>query len=125
MLAYLSFDKVWQMIPVDKNAQELSDALIAHTKNTQIFTDMKPIMYIKNGCPWCIAAEKFFKAKGVSLEIKDVRKDAAARKRMESISGQTKTPTLEYGDFLVADFDTDEFMVAVNKRPDVKKALGL
>lgn len=86
---------------------------------------MKPIMYIKTGCPWCIAADKFFKQKGVDLIIKDVRKDADAKLRMESISGQTKTPTLEYGDFLVADFDTDEFIVAVNKRPDVKRALGL
>lgn len=86
---------------------------------------MKPIMYIKPGCPWCIAAEKFFKSKGVSLEIKDVISNVAARTRMQKISNQTKTPTLEYGDFMVADFDTDEFMAAVNKRPDVKSALGL
>ncbi|MEM9026351.1 MAG: glutaredoxin family protein [Verrucomicrobiota bacterium] len=82
-------------------------------------------MYIKSGCPWCIEAEQFFKAKGVELEIKDVRSDGNARKRMESISGQSMTPTLEYGDFLVADFDTDEFMAAVKKRPDIKAALGL
>lgn len=86
---------------------------------------MKPIMYIKTGCPWCIAAEKFFKSKGVKLVIKDVRSDKAARERMESISGQSLTPTLEYDDFLVADFDTDEFMTAVNKRPDIKAKLGL
>ncbi|MGB0369783.1 MAG: glutaredoxin family protein [Opitutales bacterium] len=86
---------------------------------------MKPIMYVKSGCPWCIAAEKFFKAKNVDLVIKDVHRDSKARDRMFQISKQSKTPTLEYGDFMVADFDTDEFMDAVNKRPDIKKALGL
>lgn len=86
---------------------------------------MNPILYIKPGCPWCNDALAFFKQKGLQLTVKDVLSDANAMRRMRDISGQTKTPTLEYGDFVVADFDTGEFMAAVNKNPGVKAELGL
>ena len=86
---------------------------------------MKPIMYVKPGCPWCKLARDFFSDRGVDLEERDVISDKAAWTRMEEISGQTKTPTFEYGDFVVADFDPDEFMAAVDKKPEIKKALGL
>ena len=63
----------------------------------------KPVLYIKNGCPWCVAALEFFQKHSVTLDVRDVRQDAVARERMEAISGQTKTPTFEFGDFMVAD----------------------
>ena len=84
-----------------------------------------PILYVKSGCPWCSKALAFFADKKTALDVKDVLRDGEAMARMQKISGQTKTPTMEFGDFMVADFDTDEFMAAVNKRPDVKAALGL
>ena len=40
-------------------------------------------------------------------------------------SGQTKTPTLKHGDFIVADFDLDEFEAALQQSPEVKAELGL
>ena len=86
----------------------------------------KPVLYIKSGCPWCVAALDFFQQHGVALEVRDVRQDAAARARMEEISGQTKTPTLEYGDFLVADFSVEEFCAALRQAPPaIRQELGL
>jgi len=42
-----------------------------------------------------------------------------------AVSGQTKTPTLKHGDFVVADFDIDEFETALEGNPEAKAKLGL
>lgn len=85
----------------------------------------RPILYIKSGCPWCSEALSYFAAQNVELDVKDVRSDEAAGRRLKEISGQTLTPTLEYGDFVVADFGVDEFIAASKKRPEVREELGL
>jgi hypothetical protein len=41
------------------------------------------------------------------------------------VSGQSKTPTLQNGDFVVADFDIEEFEDAMSKNPEEAKKLGL
>ena len=41
------------------------------------------------------------------------------------ISGQSKTPTLQNGDFIVPDFDLDEFEEAMSKKPEEDVKLGL
>ena len=43
---------------------------------------------------------------------------------MLEISGQTKTPTFELGEFIVADFDVQEFIDAVESVPEIKQKLG-
>ena len=40
-------------------------------------------------------------------------------------SGQNKTPTLKNGDFVVADFDLDEFKQAMLKNPTEARLLGV
>jgi len=85
----------------------------------------KPILYVKTGCPWCSDALAYFEKEKLELDVRDVLQDDEARKRMQKISGQSLTPTFEYGDFIVADFDIGEFKTAVDKHPDVKKELGL
>lgn len=84
-----------------------------------------PILYIKQGCPWCIDALAYFKQKKVDLEVVDVRTDSARMKELQEISGQSMTPTLKHGDFLVKDFDLDEFELALSKNPQAAKELGL
>ena len=84
-----------------------------------------PILYVKQGCPWCIDALAYFKQKNVELEIIDVRSDPTRLKELEQISGQTMTPTLKHGDFLVKDFDLDEFEQALAQNPQAAKSLGL
>lgn len=85
----------------------------------------KPILYIKSGCPWCQDALGFFSKNNVSVEVRDVLRDGEAMKRMKEISGQSLTPTFEYGDFMVADFSVDEFVAALEKAPTVKEELGV
>ena len=84
-----------------------------------------PILYVKQGCPWCIDALAYLKQKNVELEIIDVRSDPTRLKELEQISGQTMTPTLKHGDFLVKDFDLDEFEQALAQNPQAAKKLGL
>lgn len=83
-----------------------------------------PILYVKPGCPWCRAALAFFSQHGVEVQVRDVLADPAALRRMVEVSGQTLTPTFEYGEFIVADFSVEEFTDELELVPEIKKALG-
>tara|TARA_B100002019_G_scaffold265977_1_gene255893 strand:+ start:4322 stop:4591 length:270 start_codon:yes stop_codon:yes gene_type:complete len=84
-----------------------------------------PKLYVKQGCPWCADALQYFSQVGLELNVIDVRTDPSRMSELQEISGQTKTPTLKNGDFVVADFDVDEFKQALNENPDEAKKLGL
>ena len=83
-----------------------------------------PILYIKPGCPWCREATSFFSQHGVPVDIRDVTASAQNMQRMLEISGQSLTPTFEFGEFIVADFDVQEFLDAVEQVPEIKNQLG-
>lgn len=85
----------------------------------------KPKLFIKEGCPWCIDALAYFKSKSVDLEIIDVRLDPSRMIELIEVSGQNKTPTLQNGEFVVADFDISEFEDAMSKNSNEAKKLGL
>ena len=83
----------------------------------------KPTLYVKQGCPWCVDALAYFKAKGIDLEVIDVREEQKRMDELIEISGQSMTPTFKHGDFLVADFDLEEFEAALVQNPEAKKNL--
>jgi glutaredoxin 3 len=85
----------------------------------------KPFLYIKQGCPWCADALEYFSGVGLELELIDVRANPSRMAELEKVSGQTKTPTLKNGDFVVADFDVDEFKDALRANPVEAEKLGL
>ena len=84
-----------------------------------------PILYIKSGCPWCNEALSFFNGQGVQVEIRDVNANSKDMDAMFTLSGQTKTPTFEYEDFMVADFDVDEFLAELREFPEIGQKLGI
>lgn len=84
-----------------------------------------PILYIKSGCPWCREALSFFNGNGVDLDIRDVNANAKDMDAMVAVSGQTKAPTFEYEDFVVADFSVDEFLAELNEFPETRQKLGI
>lgn len=86
---------------------------------------MKPILYIKPGCPWCREARGYFQLHGVDVDVRDVSRSRGNMQRMIEVSGQTLTPTFEYGDFVVADFSVDEFIDQIAEAPEVRRDLGL
>ena len=83
----------------------------------------KPTLYVKQGCPWCVDAIAYFNAKGIDLEVIDVREEPKRMDELIEISGQSMTPTFKHGDFLVADFDLEEFEAALVQNPEAKKNL--
>jgi len=85
----------------------------------------RPILYIKSGCPWCREALSFFNSQGVDLDVRDVSQNAKDMDAMVAVSGQTKTPTLEFEDFMVADFDVDEFLAELSEFPEIRQKLGI
>lgn len=84
-----------------------------------------PILYIKSGCPWCREALSFFNSQGVELDVRDVNENAKDMDAMVAASGQTKTPTFEYEDFMVADFDVNEFLAELDEFPEIRQKLGI
>lgn len=84
-----------------------------------------PILYIKDGCPFCIEAMNWLDSHGVPTEVIDVNKDHGALRRMISVSGQTRTPTLEIGEFVCADFSIAELIEELEQNPEAKRLLGL
>ncbi len=85
----------------------------------------KPILYIKTGCPWCREALSFFSQHGIGIDVRDVRQTPQNMQRMVEVSGQSLTPTLEYGEFVVADFSLDELHDELEQVPEVKREWGL
>ncbi len=83
-----------------------------------------PILYTKNGCPWCIDALEYFNQANLKLNVIDVLKDPSKMHELQACSGQMKTPTLKNGDFVVSDFDIDEFKQAMLNNPLEAKKLG-
>ncbi len=87
--------------------------------------EKRPILYIKEGCPYCTEALTYFENHGVDLDIREVRNNKRYYDEMVEISGQTKSPTFVYEEFMVADFDVDEFIADLAQAPEIMKALGL
>jgi hypothetical protein len=67
----------------------------------------------------------FFQKHAIEVDLRDVNLSSQNMQRMIEISGQTKTPTLEYGDFVVADFSVEELMDELAEQPEIRRELGL
>jgi glutaredoxin 3 len=69
-----------------------------------------PILYIKQGCPWCDEAVGFLDSHGVEYRLKEVTGDSTAFAEMQKKSGQTRAPTLDWNGKVLADFGTEELV---------------
>lgn len=69
-------------------------------------------LFVKAGCPWCVDAVAYLRAQDMPFQEFDVLQDPVAFHEMETLSGQTKAPTmvLENGAVL-PDFDVEELKV--------------
>lgn len=69
---------------------------------------MTPTLYVKTGCPYCKAATDYLDQRGIAYQPVDVRGSDSGMKKLQDISGQTKTPTMDWNGEVLADFGTDE-----------------
>ncbi|CAN5653066.1 hypothetical protein BH20VER1_BH20VER1_13050 [soil metagenome] len=77
---------------------------------------MTPVLYVKEGCPYCKAAKDCLDGHNVRYEEVDVRGDDAKMEKLQELSGQTKTPTLDWDGEVLADFGTDQLEDFLQKR---------
>jgi glutaredoxin len=75
-----------------------------------------PILYTKQGCPWCQEAVNFLDEHGVGYRLKDVTGDADAFSELQRKSGQTRAPTLDWDGRILADFGTEELVPFLRDR---------
>jgi len=66
------------------------------------------ILYVKEGCPWCEAAESELHEIGVKYERREVRSNPAYFNEMKEISGQSKAPVLDIDGRILADFGIEQ-----------------
>lgn len=77
---------------------------------------MTPTLYVKMGCPYCKAATDYLDGNNIAYERVDVRGDEAGMNKLQDISGQTKTPTLDWDGEVLADFGVEELEEFLAKR---------
>ena len=68
------------------------------------------ILYVKNGCPWCIEVEQYLDQHQIEVERVVVSGNAKAMAEMVALSGQSKAPTLDWDGEVLADFGVDELI---------------
>ena len=68
----------------------------------------KPILYVKRGCPYCKNAKDYLDQRQIAYREVEVRSAPAEMKKLEEVSGQSKTPTLVWEGDVLADFGTDQ-----------------
>jgi glutaredoxin len=67
------------------------------------------LLYIKRGCPWCIAAESWLQRQGIPYKVVDVISDSFSFAEMKKISGQSKAPVLVTPEgYILSDFGPEE-----------------
>ena len=74
------------------------------------------ILYVKNGCPWCVEVEEYLAEKGIAVRRVVVSGNRDAMEEMVALSGQSKAPTLDWDGEVLADFGVDELVPFLNGR---------
>ena len=69
---------------------------------------MPTVLYVKQGCPWCMAAEEELQKLGVKYERREVRSNPGFFREMQEISGQSKAPVLDLDGRILADFGPEQ-----------------
>ena len=65
-------------------------------------------LFVKTGCGWCHEAVDWLDERDIAYEEINVTANAAAKKEMIELTGQTKAPCLDVDGEILADFDTDQ-----------------
>ncbi len=84
----------------------------------------QPLVKVYTGgfCPYCVAAKRMLKQKGVEFKELQVDRDPELRQRMEALSGRQSVPQIFIGDLHVGGYDD---MAALNRKGELDRLLGL
>jgi glutaredoxin len=70
----------------------------------------EPILYVKNGCPWCAEVTAYLNREKILYRQVIVSGNSEAMQEMINLSGQSKAPTLDWNGEVLADFGVDELI---------------
>ena len=79
-------------------------------------TQITPVLYVKPGCPWCEEALEFLDARGIPYQKIVVSGNPEAMQKLIDLSGQSKTPTMDWNGKVLADFGVDELVPFLKDR---------
>ncbi len=68
------------------------------------------ILYLKNGCPWCVEVERYIERNGIGVSKIIVSSNRDAMDEMVRLSGQSKAPTMNWDGQILADFGVEELV---------------
>jgi glutaredoxin 3 len=68
------------------------------------------ILYVKNGCPWCIEVERYLAKHQIEVRKVVVSGNMEAMAELVALSGQSKAPTLDWDGEVLADFGVEELV---------------
>jgi glutaredoxin 3 len=72
--------------------------------------EIERVLYVKNGCPWCVEVEEYLAEQGIAVRRVVVSGNRDAMAEMVALSGQSKAPTLDWEGEVLADFGVDELV---------------
>ena len=79
-------------------------------------TQTVPLLYIKPGCPWCEEAMEYLDSRDIAYKKVIVSDNPDAMQELIDLSGQSKTPTMDWNGEVLADFGVDELVPFLKKR---------
>ena len=79
-------------------------------------TQTVPLLYIKPGCPWCEEAMEYLDSREIAYKKIIVSGNPDAMQELVDLSGQSKTPTMDWNGEVLADFGVDELVPFLKKR---------
>ena len=72
-------------------------------------------LYVKTWCPWCVKAVEVLDALGCTYRVHDLEKEPGAAAAMLAFSGQTRAPSMQVGEHVLADFGPEEIAPFLTK----------
>lgn len=72
-------------------------------------------IYIKPWCPWCVVALETLDALGCDYTPHDVETEPGAAEKVRQLSNQTRVPTMQAGEHVLADFGPEEIAPFLSK----------
>ena len=77
---------------------------------------VKPILYVKTGCPWCEEVLDYLGTKAIAFTKVTVSGNRDSMQQMVDLSGQSKAPTMDWDGEVLADFGVDELVPFLRAR---------
>ena len=77
---------------------------------------MRVTLYRKSGCPWSAAVLGFLSELNIPCEIKNVTTHPAYATEVETLSGQSNSPTLNIDGLILPDASVEDVAKALEER---------